>query len=45
MCTIKITFMPTATGSQSEALMIIDNAENEPQLVWLYGSGTVAREK
>jgi len=38
-CTIEVTFKPTASGPQNATLMIIDNAEREPQLVKLKGKG------
>jgi NHL repeat len=38
-CTIAISFAPTATGSQEATLMILDNAESEPQPVKLKGKG------
>ena len=38
-CTINVTFMPTATGAQNATLMIMDNAESEPQSVKLVGTG------
>ena len=38
-CTIAVTFAPTATGPQNATLMIIDNAEHEPQSVKLKGKG------
>jgi hypothetical protein len=38
-CTIGVTFTPTAPGAQNATLMIIDNAEHEPQSVKLIGKG------
>ena len=38
-CRISVTFAPTAAGSSKATLMIIDNAEHEPQLVKLKGKG------
>jgi hypothetical protein len=38
-CTIGVTFAPTTSGTQDATLMIIDNAENEPQSVKLTGEG------
>ena len=38
-CTIGVTFAPTASGPNKATLMIIDNAENEPQSVKLTGKG------
>jgi len=38
-CTIGVTFTPAAPGSQSGTLMIIDNAEHEPQSVKFTGKG------
>ena len=34
-----MTFTPTGTGAQNATLMIIDNAEGEPQSVKLTGKG------
>ncbi|MGC2530865.1 MAG: choice-of-anchor D domain-containing protein, partial [Candidatus Acidiferrum sp.] len=39
-CSISITFMPTATGSQQATLSITDNAAGSPQSVTLTGAGT-----
>jgi hypothetical protein len=38
-CMISVTFAPTAAGSSKAKLMIIDNAEHEPQSVKLKGKG------
>src|SRR5271163_578491 len=38
-CSIEVTFTPTASGAQDGTLMIIDNAEHEPQSVKLIGKG------
>jgi hypothetical protein len=38
-CTIEVTFTPTVSGPQNGTLMIIDNAEHEPQSVKLEGRG------
>ena len=38
-CTIEVTFTPTGTGAQNATLMIIDNAEGEPQSVKITGKG------
>jgi hypothetical protein len=38
-CRIEVTFTPTASGVQNSTLMIIDNAEPEPQSVKLKGKG------
>jgi hypothetical protein len=38
-CTIGVTFAPNTTGQQNGTLMIIDNAESEPQSVKLSGKG------
>ena len=38
-CTIGVTFTPTASGTQDGTLMIMDNAEHEPQIVQLKGKG------
>ncbi len=38
-CTIEVTFTPAGTGAQNATLMIIDNAEGEPQSVKLTGKG------
>jgi hypothetical protein len=38
-CTIGVTFAPTAAQPFSATLMIIDNAEHEPQSVKLKGKG------
>jgi|HubBroStandDraft_6_1064221.scaffolds.fasta_scaffold00076_4 phospholipase C len=38
-CTISVSFTPTAVGTQSGSLTIIDNASNSPQTVQLSGSG------
>lgn len=39
-CSISITFLPTATGSQQATLSITDNAAGSPQSVTLTGAGT-----
>jgi hypothetical protein len=38
-CKITVTFAPTATGKQSSALMIEDNAKTAPQSVTVTGKG------
>jgi len=38
-CMIAVVFAPTAAGSSKATLMIIDNAEHEPQSVKLKGKG------
>ncbi len=38
-CKIEVTFAPTASGAKDGILMIIDNAEHEPQSVKLTGKG------
>jgi hypothetical protein len=38
-CTISVTFTPTATGVRSATLNIIDDANNNPQIVSLKGTG------
>jgi len=38
-CTIGVTFAPTAPGAYDATLLIIDNAEHEPQSVKLKGKG------
>ena len=38
-CTIEVTFTPSGTGAQNATLMIIDNAQGEPQSVKLTGKG------
>jgi Abnormal spindle-like microcephaly-assoc'd, ASPM-SPD-2-Hydin len=38
-CTIEVTFTPTASEAQDATLMIIDNAEHDPQPVKLTGKG------
>lgn len=40
-CRIEVMFTPTAAQVQNGALMIIDNAEHEPQSVRLEGKGKV----
>ena len=41
-CTIKVTFTPTASGSQTGSLTITSNSQTSPQTVALSGSGAVA---
>ncbi len=41
-CTINVTFLPTATGSQSGTITITDNAPGSPHVVNLTGTGTPA---
>jgi len=41
-CSIGVTFTPTATGSRSATLSIGDNANDNPQLVSLAGTGVPA---
>jgi len=38
-CSIEVTFAPTAPGSSSATLMLIDNAEGKPTPVKLKGKG------
>ena len=40
-CTIGVTFAPTAAEPYNATLMIIDNAEHEPQSVKLKGKGKI----
>ena len=39
-CTISITFTPSASGSRSASLTVVDNAVGSPQTVSLSGTGT-----
>jgi Abnormal spindle-like microcephaly-assoc'd, ASPM-SPD-2-Hydin len=41
-CTINVTFTPTATGTQTGAITITDNAAGSPQSVNLTGTGVAA---
>jgi hypothetical protein len=43
LCTISVTFTPTAAGSRSAAVSITDNAPASPQNVSLTGAGTVVK--
>ena len=43
-CTIGVTFTPTEPVEQNATLMIIDNAENEPQSVKLTGKGKTPKK-
>jgi hypothetical protein len=38
-CTISVTFTPTATGSRTGTLTVVDSASNSPQTVSLTGTG------
>jgi hypothetical protein len=38
-CVIAVTFTPTAKGPQSGSVVITDNAQNSPQIIWLSGTG------
>jgi len=38
-CTIKVTFSPTAAGTQTGTMTLTDNASNSPQIVQLSGTG------
>jgi len=38
-CTVQVTFTPTATGSRTGSLTIMDNAPGSPQSVSLSGTG------
>ena len=40
ICTINVTFKPSATGTRSASVTVTDNAANSPQTVPLTGSGT-----
>jgi probable HAF family extracellular repeat protein len=42
-CSISVTFKPTASGTQTAALSITDNALGSPQKVSLSGTGTAGR--
>jgi hypothetical protein len=44
-CTIGVTFAPTAAGADKATLMIIDNAEGEPQSASLKGTGKAQKIK
>jgi len=39
-CTIRVTFMPSASGSRTASVTITDNASGSPQTVSLSGTGT-----
>src|SRR3989442_3309422 len=39
-CTINVTFKPTATGTRTATLTVIDSATNSPQTAGLTGTGT-----
>jgi hypothetical protein len=41
VCTVNVTFTPSAPGSRSASLNFTDNASNSPQVVTLSGTGTV----
>jgi hypothetical protein len=41
-CTIIVTFTPTALGTRTGTLTVVDNASNSPQLASLSGSGTLS---
>jgi len=38
-CTIAVTFSPMIAGQQDATMLIMDNAEHEPQAVKLKGKG------
>jgi hypothetical protein len=38
-CIFAMAFSPTATGPQTDALTIEDNADNDPQVIKFKGSG------
>jgi hypothetical protein len=42
MCTISVTFTPTATGTRNGTLTVMDNASGSPHTVSLTGTGTAA---
>ncbi len=42
-CTITVTFTPTAGGSRSDILEIVDNSIDSPQIVALSGTGVVVQ--
>jgi hypothetical protein len=42
-CTISVTFKPTAKGTRTASLSIVDNAPGSPQTVSLTGTGTVVK--
>lgn len=39
-CNVSVAYSPTASGTQTATLVIVDNAGNSPQLVTLSGNGT-----
>jgi ASPM-SPD-2-Hydin domain-containing protein/centrosomal CEP192-like protein len=39
ICTVSVTFTPTAIGSRTGQLTLTDDASNSPQIATLYGSG------
>jgi hypothetical protein len=41
-CTISATFTPTATGTRTGSVVILDNATGSPQVIRLLGAGTSA---
>jgi hypothetical protein len=42
-CAINVTFAPTSTSTQSEAVIIEDSASTKPQAIELIGAGTVVQ--
>ncbi len=42
MCTVSVTFKPTASGARSAAVTITDNATGSPQTITLTGTGAAA---
>jgi hypothetical protein len=45
LCTVQVTFTPTAAGSFSATMSIVDNATGSPQTVALTGTATAAAVK
>jgi hypothetical protein len=43
ICTVSVTFAPSATGSRNASLNFIDNANGSPQTVNMSGTGTAPR--
>ena len=41
-CTISVTFRPTASGTRSASISVVDNATGSPHLVSLTGTGTTS---
>ena len=42
-CEISVKFAPSVTGQIESSLMIVDNADNSPQVVGLSGKGIAAK--